>query len=122
MFSGTLIYRAESGQVSRVWAAVTVAGVLALATVAGIWHGAAYGHTWQVQWATSVLLAGATFAVGLAIRRWRVPRWCAWLGMISYSVYLLHPLVFNAYRSIARAAPHATPCRSRGCCSSRWWR
>ena len=24
----------------------------------------------------------------------------AWLGLISYSVYLLHPLVFNAYRSI----------------------
>jgi hypothetical protein len=47
-----------------------------------------------------VLLAGATFGVGLAVRRWRVPRWCAWLGMISYSVYLLHPLVFNLYRSI----------------------
>jgi peptidoglycan/LPS O-acetylase OafA/YrhL len=74
--------------------------VLLLATVAGIWHGARYGHHWQVQWATSVLLAGATFGVGLAVRHWRVPRWCAWLGMISYSVYLLHPLVFNAYRSI----------------------
>jgi peptidoglycan/LPS O-acetylase OafA/YrhL len=34
------------------------------------------------------------------VRRVRIPRWCAWLGLISYSVYLLHPLVFNAYRSI----------------------
>ena len=79
---------------------VVVVLVLGLATFAGIWHGARYGHHWQVQWATSVLLAGATFGAGFAVRHWRVPRWCAWLGMISYSVYLLHPLVFNAYRSI----------------------
>ena len=74
--------------------------VLLLATLAGVWHGARYGQHWQVQWVTSVLLAGATFGVGLVVRRWRVPRWCAWLGMVSYSVYMLHPLVFNAYRSI----------------------
>jgi peptidoglycan/LPS O-acetylase OafA/YrhL len=69
-------------------------------TVAGDWHGARYGYHWQVQWTTSVLLAGATFGVGLALRHVRIPRWCGWLGVISYSVYLLHPLVFNAYRSI----------------------
>jgi peptidoglycan/LPS O-acetylase OafA/YrhL len=70
--------------------------------VAGVWHGAQRheDYHWQVQWATSVLLAGATFGVGLAMRRVRIPRWCSWLGVISYSVYLLHPLVFNAYRSV----------------------
>jgi peptidoglycan/LPS O-acetylase OafA/YrhL len=88
--------------------AVVVVLVLVLVTWAGVWHGARHGHHWQLQWATSVLLAGATFGIGLAVRRWRVPRWCAWLGMISYSVYLLHPLVFNAYRSIpALHRPHA---------------
>jgi peptidoglycan/LPS O-acetylase OafA/YrhL len=100
MFSGTLLYRAEHRQVSRLTAGAVVTGVLVLATAAGLWHGARYHHTWQVQWATSVLLAGATFGLGLAARRLRVPRWCAWLGMISYSVYLLHPLVFDAYRTI----------------------
>ena len=74
--------------------------VFVVLTVAGDWHGAHYGHHWQVQWTTSVLLAGATFGVGLAARRVRIPRWCAWLGVISYSVYLLHPLVFDAYRSV----------------------
>ena len=74
--------------------------VFVVLTVAGDWHGARYGYHWQVQWTTSVLLAGATFGVGLAVRKVRVPRWCAWLGVISYSVYLLHPLVFDAYRSI----------------------
>jgi peptidoglycan/LPS O-acetylase OafA/YrhL len=86
----------------RLAAALLAVFVFALLTIAGIWHGAQghEDHHWQVQWATSVLLAGVTFGVGLAIRRVRIPRWCAWLGMISYSVYLLHPIVFNAYRSV----------------------
>jgi peptidoglycan/LPS O-acetylase OafA/YrhL len=101
MFTGTVIYRAE--QRSHKWQLLTgvfVVLVFVGLTVAGDWHGARYGYHWQVQWATSVLLAGATFGVGLAVRRMRIPRWCAWLGVISYSVYLLHPLVFDAYRSI----------------------
>jgi peptidoglycan/LPS O-acetylase OafA/YrhL len=117
MFTGTVIYRvwgsdkaaadtaAPRGRLAGLrgsrWATgVFVVLVFAVLTVAGDWHGARYGYHWQVQWTTSVLLAGATFGVGLAVRRVRIPRWCAWLGVISYSVYLLHPLVFDAYRSI----------------------
>jgi peptidoglycan/LPS O-acetylase OafA/YrhL len=104
MFTGTLIYRAQQRQpgFSRPVTAVIVAGVLALTTFAGIWHGRQLhmSHQWLIQWATSVLLAGATFGLGLAASGRKVPRWCAWLGMISFSVYLLHPLVFDAYRSV----------------------
>ncbi len=102
MFTGTVIYRAEQRSAAnrQLLTGVFVVLVFVGLTVAGDWHGARYGYHWQVQWATSVLLAGATFGVGLAVRRMRIPRWCAWLGVISYSVYLLHPLVFDAYRSI----------------------
>jgi len=100
MFTGTVIYRAERGQVSRVVAAVTVAAVLVLTTVAGDWHGARYGHQWQFQWTTSILLAAATFGLGMAARNRKIPRFAAWLGVISFSVYLLHPLIFDAYRSV----------------------
>jgi peptidoglycan/LPS O-acetylase OafA/YrhL len=112
MFAGTLIYRAEQRQVNRVLTAVVTVGVLAALTFAGTWHGAQEHHDahWQLQWATSVLLAGATFGIGLLVRRWRVPRWCAWLGMISYSVYLLHPLIFDAYRDVpVLHRPHTMP-------------
>jgi peptidoglycan/LPS O-acetylase OafA/YrhL len=104
MFTGTLIYRAQQRQpgFSRPVTAAIVVGVLALTTFAGIWHGEQrhMSHQWLIQWATSVLLAGVTFGLGLAANGRKVPRWCAWLGMISFSVYLLHPLVFDAYRSV----------------------
>lgn len=100
MFTGTVLYRAERGEISRVAAAVIVGAVLALDTIAGLWHGARYGHQWQDQWATSVLLAAATFGIAMAARNRKIPRVAAWLGVISYSVYLLHPLIFDAYRSV----------------------
>jgi peptidoglycan/LPS O-acetylase OafA/YrhL len=117
MFTGTVIYRvwgsdqaaaettAPHGRLASLRGSRWATGgfvvlVFVVLTVAGDWHGAHYGYHWQVQWTTSVLLAGATFGVALAVRRLRIPRWCAWLGVISYSVYLLHPLVFDAYRSI----------------------
>jgi peptidoglycan/LPS O-acetylase OafA/YrhL len=38
-------------------------------------------------------IAYACFFPLLALRRWRMPKVTCWLGRISYSVYLLHPLV-----------------------------
>jgi len=106
MFTGTMIYRAEQGQVSRSRTAMIAVAVLALIIAGGLWHGAQNpslgtdSTTWRWQWCTSVAGAMATFGIGLALRRRRVPRALAWLGMISYSVYLLHPLVLDAFRDV----------------------
>jgi peptidoglycan/LPS O-acetylase OafA/YrhL len=100
MFTGTLIYRAEHSQVRKLPAAGITAAVLALTIFAGLWHGQRYGPQWEAQWVTSIAGAAVTFAIGLAVRNRRIPRAVAWLGLISYSVYLLHPLIFNAYRAV----------------------
>jgi peptidoglycan/LPS O-acetylase OafA/YrhL len=102
MFTGTLIYHAEQGEASWLKAALTGGAVLVLTITAGEWHGAGHGHEWRVDWISSLVLAALTFAAGFAVKNRKIPRPLAWLGLVSYSVYLLHPLVLNAYGSIRR--------------------
>jgi peptidoglycan/LPS O-acetylase OafA/YrhL len=116
MFTGTMIYRAEHGQFSPRMAKAVTAGVFALVIAAGVWHSEAWHlssaaeHRWQAEWFTSLALAGATFAAGMALRHRKVPAVLAWLGLISYSVYLLHPLLYDAYRAGPFASrPHPFP-------------
>jgi len=106
MFTGTMIYRAQHRQVSRRVAAPVAVGVFAAAIIAGAWHipslfAPDQAVLVQREWVMSVALAGLTFAVGLALRDRRVPSVLAWLGLVSYSVYLVHPLLLDAYDAIA---------------------
>ncbi|WP_232326622.1 acyltransferase family protein [Microbispora sp. ATCC PTA-5024] len=87
MFTGTAIQRWERGTGGL----TPVVAAALLVAVAPVWS--IQAGWWWVQpdvWITTIALAGATFAAGMALRGRRVPGVLTWLGLISYSVYLLH--------------------------------
>ena len=113
MFTGTMLYRAEQGQYSWRKAITIAVAVLGLAIAAGVWHHDP-GNTsardqliWARTWFMSVLLAGLTFGIGLAFRRVAWPRALTWLGLISYSIYLLHPALIQICRHLPWTAHHS---------------
>jgi peptidoglycan/LPS O-acetylase OafA/YrhL len=101
MFTGTLLFCAESGQVPWRRARLAVIVVFGLVLVAGLWHISPGGNAASIRVGfNSLEFAGLTFAVAMLCRNRKVPRFAAWLGLVSYSIYLIHPMLIEAYTSV----------------------
>ncbi len=85
MFAGTAIHRAERGAIR--WRTAVAALVVVLSC--GLFAKDDPG------WAPALVLAVAVFAGAFALRRRAFPRWLTHLGVISFSLYLLHPLLLR---------------------------
>lgn len=97
MFVGTAIYRAENRQIPKYQAAVA-AGVVASALLVNWFAELVSLHALTPRYMTrsviTLLVVGGSFAIGMACRNRRVPGSLAWIGLISYSIYLIHvPLI-----------------------------
>ncbi|TQS28014.1 acyltransferase [Microbispora sp. KK1-11] len=85
MFAGTAVWRAEQGTLRPVRAVAALLTVLVCGVLVAD----------EPAWAAAVLLAAGFFALAFRLRHRTFPRWLAHLGVISFSLYLLHPLLLR---------------------------
>jgi len=93
MFAGTAVYRADRGQTG--WWQAALAAVMVAAALLANWFAElesldALTLRYRARSVITLLVFAGAFALAMAARRRRVPRVLAWLGTISYSIYLVH--------------------------------
>jgi peptidoglycan/LPS O-acetylase OafA/YrhL len=93
MFTGTVIYRADRGITS--WRPVVLVGGLVTIALLRNWFGElvsldALTPKYMARSVITLLVFGGAFAVGMLTRRFKTPRFLVRLGVLSYSVYLVH--------------------------------
>ncbi|WP_052069797.1 acyltransferase family protein [Streptacidiphilus albus] len=95
MFAGTVVNRAESGQISRREAVICCGFVFLAGVASGFLYNRAHGShlTWTANWqswCTAFVAAWVLFGIGLLLRHRTFPKVLTWLGTISYATYLVH--------------------------------
>ncbi|MGW5162038.1 acyltransferase family protein [Nonomuraea wenchangensis] len=106
MFAGTAIRRWEEGT-GPLWPVAVTTALVGLAPLRAIETG-----WWWVEadvWLTTIALAGGTFAAGMALRGRRLPRALVWLGLVSYSLYLVHHPLLKYFTQLTGDLRNAEP-------------
>ncbi|GAA2529417.1 acyltransferase family protein [Winogradskya humida] len=109
MFTGTTVYRADHGQTG--WWPVIVTGTVVAAALLANWFAEltslhALTPRYMTRSVITLLVFAGSFALGMATRHLRTPRWLAHAGVISYSVYLVHYVLIQL---LAPALPRNLP-------------